>query len=122
MFPNFFVEAQIQNWEDSGCVVNGVPTLKCFEVVFSNIIFMSSSLIVVVLFIMLFMGGFSYLTSFGNPEKVKKAQSTLRYAIIGVVLFISSFLILKTIDYLFLGNCGRIFTLNIDGNATPSCP
>ncbi len=128
MFPNFFVEAQIQNWSTydpatgTGCVVNGVPTLKCFETVFSNVIFMPSSLNVLVLFVMLFMGGFSYLTSFGNPEKVKKAQNTLRYAIIGVVLFISAFLIMKSIDYLFLGNCGRIFQLNIDANATTSCP
>lgn len=119
MLPSFIVEAQIQNWESSGCVVDGVPTLKCFEVVFSNVIFMSSSLIILVLFIMLFIGGFKYLTSLGNPEQVKSAQNTMKYAIIGVVLFMSAFLILKAVDYLFLGNCGKIFQLNIDGNSTP---
>ncbi len=123
MFSSFIVEAQIQNWESSGCVVDGVPTLKCFEVVFSNILFMSSSLIVLVLFVMLFIGGFKYLTSLGNPEKVKSAQNTMKYAIIGVILFMSAFLILKAVDYLFLGNCGRIFTLSIDGtNAAGECP
>ncbi len=122
MFSSFAVQAQIQNWESSGCIVDGIPTLKCFEVVFSNILFMSSSLIVLVLFIMIFMGGFNYLTSFGNPEKVKKAQSTLKYAIIGVILFMSSFLILKAIDYLFLGNCNRIFQLNIGANGSEPCP
>ncbi len=122
MFSSFIVEAQIQNWEASGCVVDGVPTLKCFEVVFSNVLFMASSLIVLVLFIMIFYGGFSYLTSFGNPEKVKKAQQTIMYAIIGVVLFMSSFLILKAIDYLFLGNCNRIFQLSIDANGSAPCP
>lgn len=123
MFSSFIVEAQIQNWESSGCVVDGVPTLKCFEVVFSNILFMSSSLIVLVLFVMLFIGGFKYLTSLGNPEKVKSAQNTMKYAIIGVILFMSAFLILKAVDYLFLGNCGRIFVLSIDGtNAPGACP
>lgn len=122
MFSNFIVEAQMQNWEASGCMVDGIPTLKCFEVVFGNVLFMASSLIVLVLFIMIFYGGFSYLTSFGNPEKVKKAQATLRYAIVGVILFMSSFLILKAVDYLFLGNCNRIFQLNIDANGSTPCP
>lgn len=119
MLSSFFVQAQgIQDWESTGCIIDGIPTLKCFEVVFSNILFMASSLIVLVLFIMIFVGGFNYLTSFGNPEKVKKAQSTLRYAVIGVILFMASFLILKAIDYLFLGNCNKIFQLNIEVNNT----
>lgn len=122
MLPSFLiVQAQgIQDWNSTGCIVDGIPTLKCFEVVFSNVLFMASSLIVLVLFIMIFVGGFNYLTSFGNPEKVKKAQSTLRYAVVGVILFMASFLILKAIDYLFLGNCNRIFQLNIDVNNTPT--
>jgi nitrate reductase gamma subunit len=124
MLPSFIVEAQFtQDWNSApGCMVDGIPTLKCFEVVFGNVIFMASSLIVLVLFIMIFYGGFSYLTSFGNPEKVKKAQNILRYAIVGVILFMSSFLILKAVDYLFLGNCNRIFQLNIDANNTAPCP
>ena len=123
MLPSFLVvQAQgIQDWNSTGCIVDGIPTLKCFEVVFSNMLFMASSLIVLVLFIMIFVGGFNYLTSFGNPEKVKKAQSTLRYAVMGVILFMASFLILKAIDYLFLGNCNRIFQLNIDANAAAPC-
>lgn len=123
MIPNFIVEAQFtSDWNSTGCIVDGIPTLKCFEVVFGNVLFMASSLIVLVLFIMIFYGGFSYLTSFGNPEKVKKAQNILRYAIVGVILFMSSFLILKALDYLFLGNCNRVFQLNIDANGSGPCP
>lgn len=114
----FTVLAQVQDWNTAspGCIVDGVPTLKCFEAVFSNILFMSGTVIILVLFIMLFSGGFTYLTSLGNPEKMKKAQSTLMYAAIGFTLFISSFLILKVIDYLFLGNCGKIFQLSLEAN------
>lgn len=98
-------------WGD--CVVNGVPTLKCLEVVFQRVLFFSSSFVIVVLLIMFVLGAFYYLTSLGNPEKVKKAQGTLKYALIGFTLFISAFLILKTIDVLFLGGQGDIFQFKI---------
>lgn len=120
MFPPP-VFAQIQDWNTvdpttgTSCMVDGVPTLKCFEVVFGNILFMASALIVVVLFVMFVNGSFNYLTSLGNPEKIKKAQGTLRYALIGFILFVSSFAILKIIDALFLGNTGKIFQFKIGG-------
>ncbi|MBI2051605.1 hypothetical protein HYT33_02470 [Candidatus Roizmanbacteria bacterium] len=93
--------AERVTWEN--CRVDGVPTLKCLEVVFRRVVLFASSLAIVVLFIMFVIGSFSYLTSFGNPERVKKAQGTLKFAIIGFILFISAFLILRTIDFLFLG-------------------
>ncbi|MFH1827098.1 MAG: hypothetical protein ABH812_01530 [bacterium] len=109
---NTFVYAQgIQEWGD--CVSDGVPTLKCLEVVFGNIIFAASTFIIIILFIMFIVGSFSYLTSAGNPERVKKAQSTIKFAIIGFVLFLFAFLILRTIDFLFLGGQGSLFKLNI---------
>lgn len=113
--PLFVVNAQIRDWESTGCVVNGVPTLKCLEVVFGNILFMASAFIVLVLFIMLVTGALKYLTSLGNPEKLKKARGTMTYALIGFALFISAYLILKTIDVLFLGNAGKIFQFQIGG-------
>ncbi len=103
----------IQEWGD--CVIDGVPTLKCLEVVFSNFLVMSSAFIILVLFIMFIIGAFTYLTSFGNPEKVKKAQGTFKLALIGFILFISSFLILRLIDLVFLGGAGRIFKFEIPG-------
>jgi len=38
-------------------------------------------------------GGFSYMTSAGNPEKVEKAKRILRNAIIGLLIIITSFAI-----------------------------
>lgn len=116
MFTSFTVYAQIKDW--GSCVVDGIPTLKCLEVVFGNILFMSSGLIILVLFIMFVVGAFRYLTSFGNPESVKKAQGTLRYALIGFILFVSSYLILNVICFLFLGGIGsscKLFKLEIPG-------
>lgn len=105
----------IRKWSElPGCLINGdVPTLKCLEVVFGNILFAASSLIIIVLFVMFVVGAFAYLTSGGNPEKVKKAQGTFKFAIIGFVLFISAFLILRVIDILFLGGKDRLFRFEI---------
>ncbi len=97
------------------CIVNGVPTLTCFEAIFQNILIVSSGLIMIALFAMFVYGGFMYLTSFGSPEKMKKAQGTFRYAIIGFALYLSAFLILKIIDVLFLGGYGKIFQFQIGG-------
>ena len=102
---------QLNPW--GSCVVDGVPTLKCLEVVFGNILIMSSAFIVLILFVMFVVGAFRYLTSFGNAEKVKKAQGTLRYALIGFILFVSSYLILNIIDIIFLGGQGKIFKFEI---------
>lgn len=110
--PSINVHAQIKAW-DPACIVNGVPTLKCLEDVFGNILFASSTLIILVLFIMFVFGAFTYLTSSGNQEKIKKAQSTFKFAIIGFILFISAYLILRAIDILFLGGLGKIFKFTI---------
>ncbi len=110
---SFIYAAGINEW--GTCVVDGVPTLKCLEVVFGKIIFMASSFIVFVLFIMFLVGSFQYLTSFGNPEKVKKARGTFKFALIGFILSVGSFLILNIIDLLFLGGHGNLFKLNIGG-------
>ncbi len=94
----------------------GVPTLRCLELVYGNILSLSSYFIILVLFIMFVVGGYNYLTSFGSPDKVKKAQTTLRFAIIGFVLYLSAFLILKTIQFLFLdGSSFNLFNFTIGG-------
>ena len=85
-------------------MVDGVPTLKCLEVVFGNILFMSTAFIILTLFVMFIVGSFNYLTSFGNAEKVKKAQGTLRLALVGFMVFLGAFLVLKIIQLLFLGD------------------
>ncbi|NMB84048.1 hypothetical protein GYA28_02045 [Candidatus Roizmanbacteria bacterium] len=105
--------AGIQEWGD--CVVDGVPTLKCLEVVSGNIVFIASSFIIFALFIMFVVGAFNYLTAFGNPEKVKKAQGTLKWAVVGFVIFMFSYLILTIIGILFLGGPDKLFHFSIDG-------
>lgn len=92
---------------------SGIPTLSCIEILYENILPVIASFILLAMFIMFVYGGFTYLTSGGEPERVTKAQNILKWTIIGFILYISSFLILKIIDYLFLGNTGEIFKLNL---------
>ena len=51
--------------------------------------------------LMLVWGGFQWLISAGNPEKVKMGTQTMVWAIIGVFLVFASYLLLSTFtDYL----------------------
>lgn len=97
------VHAQITSWAESGCVVSGVATLKCLEVVFQNLLFMASTLVLLVLFLMIIIGAFKYITAGGDAEKVAGAQNTLKYALMGTMLFVGSYLILNIIQVVFLG-------------------
>lgn len=109
------VSAQIRDWDEPGssCLVNGVPTLKCLEVVTGNLLFISNVLILLALFVMLVIGSIKYLISLGNPDKIEEAKKTFTWAIIGLIVYSSSFLILFTIDQLFLGGKGTLFKLQI---------
>lgn len=121
IFTTFIAQGPIRDWSDaanpdnSGCVVDGVPTLQCLEIVFGNLLFMASAFVVLILFIMFIIGSFNYLTSFGDQEKMTNARNTFTYAIIGLVLFVSAGLILVVIDFLFLGGQGKIFEFSIAG-------
>ncbi|MDH7476014.1 MAG: pilin [Microgenomates group bacterium] len=117
-FFNFVVYAQLKDWcptpgAPDCCLVDGVPTLKCLEIVFNNILYLATGFIILVLFVMFVVGSFNYLTSLGNPEKVKKAQGTITYALVGFIIFIASYLILNIIDILFLGGHGNIFKFRL---------
>lgn len=119
--------AQIKEWNDldgkgvglpadapgNTCLVNGVPTLKCLEVVTGNLLFMTNALILLTLFIMFVIGSYKYLLSLGDPGKVEDAKKTFTWAVIGLVVYVSAYLILFTIDQLFLGGKGDIFQLKI---------
>ena len=78
--------------------VGGIATIKGFEWIFNNIVASILGLAGIVLFVMLVIGGFKYLTSAGNPDSVASAQKTLTYAIIGLVLVSLAFLILVLIQ------------------------
>ncbi len=49
-------------------------------------------------------GAYTYMTSGGDAEKVKQAQKTFKFAIIGLIVVLISFLIVKLIEVIFAIN------------------
>lgn len=76
-----------------------VATLKGFECIFANILNVVIRLAGLALLVMLFMGGFKYLTAGGDPKKAQTAQQTITYAFFGLAAIIGAwfiFLLIKT--------------------------
>lgn len=59
------------------------------------IINVALSVIGVVAVVMIIYGGFTYTTSRGDPEKIKKAKNTILYGIIGLVVALLAFAIVN---------------------------
>lgn len=53
----------------------------------------------VICLVMLLWGGFIYLTSGGEPEKLQQGRRTITYAIIGLIIMICSVLFVNLITY-----------------------
>jgi hypothetical protein len=115
------VYGQVRSWDAPGksCLVDGVPTLQCLEVVYDNLLYISSWFVMLILFLMLVYGGVQFMLSFGDSGKIESAKNTIWYALMGLGLFSSSYLILWIIDYTFLGGKGLIFQFKIPGPASP---
>jgi hypothetical protein len=62
--------------------------------VFGNVVAAVLGLAGIALFIMLIVGGFKYITSGGDPKLAEAARNTLTFAIIGLVVVASAYLIL----------------------------
>lgn len=80
-----------------GCEIHTTALLSDFECVFASVINAALAFGGIVLFIMLLMGGFQYITAGGDPKGVEGAKKTLTYAIGGTILLALSFLILVLI-------------------------
>ncbi len=93
-----------QAW--GGCVdANGVASLKCLPVVFSNIVRAGLMFAGTVALFLLIWGGFLYVRSGGDPKQTQSARQMITYAILGLILILSSFGIIYLIAYLTKTNC-----------------
>jgi TRAP-type C4-dicarboxylate transport system permease small subunit len=62
----------------------------------------------VILLLVFIWAGYDFMMSEGNPEKIKSAQAKITSGIIGLVLLISAFLIVRVVE-LILGFRSGIF-------------
>ena len=96
------VYAQGTDWSvvSAECADPNRPAgIKCFEAVFQNLVSALVSLAGLALFVMLIIGGYKYLMSAGDPEQTASARSTMFYAIVGIVVMISTFIILRIVAW-----------------------
>ncbi len=80
-FSNFKVDSPLKG------SITDVPSL--ILVILNMLITISIPIIVIAIVY----AGFSYVTSQGNPEKIKTATRTLTYAVIGAILIIGALVI-----------------------------
>ncbi len=87
------------------CVQEGIATLQCIPAIFKNIV--DWALIfggVTALFFIIY-AGIKYIRSGGEQEKVKSARETLTYAIIGLIIILLSFAIVKGVGIITGATC-----------------
>ena len=73
-------------------------TIGDLNSIFFNVVNVALAFAGVAFFLMLFVGGFKYLTAGGEPPKVEAAKKTLTSAFVGLVLILLSYLILVVIQ------------------------
>ncbi len=89
-----------------------VATIGSLENLFRNFVKTAISLGAVALFLMFIVSGFSFLFSQGDQKKLEQAKGTLTNAIIGLVVIVSAYLILRVIGS-FTGTTDTITKFNI---------
>lgn len=90
--------------------------------VFRQVFSVALTLIGLVALVMLLIGGFQYIGAGGDKEAAARARGTLTYAIIGLILAISAWLIINLL-YFFLGLPGAgVFNICITGSGVNCTP
>ncbi len=100
---------------NTNCVDNGVATLSCIPYVIQNILFWLFALAGIAAIVFVIYGGIKFVLSGGDPKQVDGARKTITYALIGLALILSAFVIINLIGTITgatcigkigIGNCG----------------
>lgn len=75
------------------------------ETIFSNVLAVSVPIAGIALFVVLLNAGFKFMSSGGDPKKTGDARTTMTFAIGGLVIIATGYLILRFISY-FTGQQG----------------
>lgn len=89
-----FQPAQISGYDK----ISGVSQLV------SDIILILTGAAAILSFIFIIIAGIKFVTSSGDQKKLASAQATLTYAIIGLIVTIIAFMILRVVQYFLKSN------------------
>ena len=82
-----------------GCVdSNGVATISCISVVFSNLLSGILAFAGLAALAMFIMGGLKYITSAGDAKKLEGAKNNFVFGLIGLAVVLFSFVIMNIIS------------------------
>ena len=97
------------DWSSCTQGASQVATLACIPIVISNVVgwIIRFSMVITLFFIII--AGLSYTTSGGDQKKKDNAKRTLTYAILGLVVILLSFLIIRIISYITGVECINSF-------------
>ncbi|MEN8253600.1 MAG: hypothetical protein ABFQ62_04465 [Patescibacteria group bacterium] len=110
LLPITQISAQTQEWSqiqqefgssrEYGCVyehdgVADVATIRGIECIIANILTVAVTIIGLGGFVMMIFGAFKYQISGGNSKGAESARNIITYAVIGLILALSSYFILN---------------------------
>lgn len=94
------VQAQTKSWDqiNDNCVIEGVASIQGIGCLLANILSVVLTLIGIAGFIMIIYAAFNLLLSAGKSQEVEKSKNTITFAIIGLILALSAFIIINLIS------------------------
>ena len=75
-----------------------IPTIQGIEGIVTSILNVIVPLVGAILLMMLIVGGFQYITSGGEADQATKARKTLTAALLGLLVVLGAWLIIKLIE------------------------
>ena len=92
--------AQTQTWTDisQGCVNNEVATVQGVGCLIANLASVALTLLGIAGFIMIVYDAFNMMVMGGNSQATEKSKNTITFAVIGIILALSSFIIINLIS------------------------
>ncbi|MEA2057016.1 MAG: hypothetical protein U9O78_04935 [Patescibacteria group bacterium] len=91
--------AQTKTWKNinSHCVVDDVATVQGLMCLVTNVLSVTLPLIGIAGFVMMLFGALQWMLSGGNSQSVEKARNSMVFAVVGLILALSSFVIVNLI-------------------------
>lgn len=91
-------QAQTSSWKGICVSDSGVATIQGIQCLLGNVLSVALTGIGFAAFVMVIVAGFRYLISGGNSKGTETARSTLTYAVIGIAVALSGFIILNLLS------------------------
>jgi hypothetical protein len=90
-------QAQVPQAWSGVCVADGVATIQGLQCLVANLLSVAVTAVGFAGFVMLLIGAYRYMISGGNSKGTESAKNTITWAVIGLVVALSSFFIVNLI-------------------------